>query len=47
MEDMVDDIMETIMMIKRKNMSLGVEIRTRGEEVEAEIREEEVEDKDL
>ena len=54
MEDLADDLMEVIMMIKRKRMGLEVVIKTKGETIPIismirtiEIREEEVEDKDL
>ena len=54
MEDLVDDLMEVIMMIKRKRMILRVVSKTIWEEIPIismirmiEIREEEVEDKDV
>ncbi len=54
MEDLVDDFMVVTMMIKRIRMRLEVAIKTRGEIISIismiktiEIREEEVEEKDL
>ena len=54
MEDLVDDLMVVVMMIKRKRMRLDVVVRTKGETIPIismirtiEIREEEVEEKDL
>ena len=54
MEDLVDDLMELIMMIKGTRLMLEVVIRTKGETISIismirtiEIREEEEEDKDL
>ena len=54
MEDLVDNIMVVIMMIKGIRRNLEVAVRTRGETIPnvsmirtIEIREEEVEDKDL
>ena len=54
MEDLADDLMETIIMIRRTRMRLEVAVRTRGEIIPIismirtiEIREEEAEDKDL
>ena len=53
-EDLVDDLMVAIMMIRRIRMRLELSIRTKGETITIismiktiEIREEEVEDKDL
>ena len=53
-EDLENDLMAAIMMIKRTRMRLEVAVRTRGEIIsiismirKIEIREEEVEDKDL
>ena len=53
-EDLVDDLMVVIMMKKRIRMRLEVEVKIRGEKISIismirtiEIREEEVEDKDL
>ena len=53
-EDQVDDHMVVVMMIKRTRMRLEVAVRTRGETISIvtmirtiDIREEEVEDKDL
>ena len=54
MKDLADDLMESITMIRRTRMRLGVAIRTRGEKNPIismirtiQIREEEVEDKDM
>ena len=54
MEDLVDDLTEAEMMIKRTRMKLEVVVKTRGETIQIismirtiKIREEEVEDKDL
>ena len=54
MEDLADDLMEVVMMIKRTRMWLEVVIKTKGEKIlivsmirTIEIREEEAEDKDL
>ena len=54
MEDLVDDLMEAIMMIRRTRMGLEVVVRTKGEiilnvsmMITIEIREEETKDKDL
>ena len=54
MEDLADDLMEVVMMIRRTRMRLEVEVRTEGETIPIismiriiEIREEEAEDKDL
>ena len=54
MEDLMDDLMEVVMMIKRIRMRLEVAIRAREKIISIismikiiEIREEEVEDKDL
>ena len=53
-EDLADSLMEAIMMIRRRRMRLVVAVRTNGEINQiislirtTEIREEEVEDKDL
>ena len=53
-EDLVDDLMVVVMMNKRTRMRLEVVVRTRGETISIvfmiitiEIREEDVEDKDL
>ena len=53
-EDLVDDLMVVIMMIKRTRMKLELVVRTRGEKISIisiirtiEIKEEEAEDKDL
>ena len=53
MEDLADDLMEILMMIRRTRMRLEVVIRTKGEIIPfismiriIEIREEEAEDKD-
>ena len=54
MEDLADDLMEVIMMIKRIRMRLEVVVRTRGEAIPiismiriGDIREEEADDKDI
>ena len=53
-EDLVEELMVVIMMMKRTRMRLEVAVRSRGETISIvsmirtiEIREEEVEDKDL
>ena len=54
MEDLADGLMEAVMMTKRTRMRLEVAVRTKGEFfliismiIKIEIREEEVEDKNL